>query len=860
MQKSKKSMFLRKVCAIALAVAVVGGSAAAALPVVGSTGSGIVASAAETSPTKFQFAAGEDGLTITGFTGDASDVYVVIPSQFNGINVTEIGWSAFYNNLTIQTVTIPNSVKTIGYAAFYESGLTSVTVPDSVTEIGERVFNSCKDLKTFKLPDSMTYISHDMFMNTQWYQDQPAGAVYIGKNLYDYKDDIRDDDGYYDDDHGYYDDDGFYYYDDDYDDDDTGYTDRYAAETIEPVSVVIKDDTISISDNAFHGKSYVVGVTIPDSVKIIGESAFASSGIHSITIPKSVSVIPYGAFYGCSNLENVTISDSVITIGANAFTNCGSLASVSIPKSARTIENEAFLNCEKLNFLTIPESVTEIGEYAVGYMRYYRNDWSTEYTYDSYSNFSIFGATGSKAAEYAEDNEFSFIQKPDAAVTNKPTAISFSESDLTLEKNSKYQLNVTITPVNAADTTLLWKSSDPTVASVDEKGNVTAVGAGTAFIKAETFNGLATEIVVFVTDAESTTEPDPEVSEEPEVPEDPEVLEDPEVSEVTPAPVVVKTALKTVTLKPASYIYDGKAKTPAVTVTDTNGKTVNKSNYDVQYNNNINAGTATVTVTAKGNNYTGRLTKSFTISKASIATVSLPKTSYTYTGSQRKPAVTVKDASGKTISASNYTVKYTGNTNKGTATVTVTGKGDYTGTAKTKFTIKAKSTANLTTKLSAASYVYNGKAKKPTVTVKDGTKTLKKDTDYTVTYKSNTKPGKATVTIKGKGNYSGTITKTFTIKPKKATLKTATSPKTKQLKATWTKDTTATGYQIQYSTNSKFKSGNKTKLVSKNSTTSATIKNLTKGKTYYVRICAYKTVGKTKVFGGYSTVKKVKIK
>ena len=116
------------------------------------------------------------------------------------------------------------------------------------------------------------------------------------------------------------------------------------------------------------------------------------------------------------------------------------------------------------------------------------------------------------------------------------------------------------------------------------------------------------------------------------------------------------------------------------------------------------------------------------------------------------------------------------------------------------------------------------------------------------------------MTIKGKGNYTGTITKTFTIKPKTATLKTATSPKTKQLKATWAKDTTATGYQIQYSTNSKFKSGNKTKTITKNKTTSATLTGLTKGKTYYVKVRAYKTVGKTKVYGAYSTVKKVKIK
>jgi fibronectin type 3 domain-containing protein len=167
--------------------------------------------------------------------------------------------------------------------------------------------------------------------------------------------------------------------------------------------------------------------------------------------------------------------------------------------------------------------------------------------------------------------------------------------------------------------------------------------------------------------------------------------------------------------------------------------------------------------------------------------------------------------------------------------------------SKTKATI-AKST-----------YAYTGKSLTPTVTVKYGKTTLKKGTDYTVSYKNNKATGKATITVKGKGKYSGTVTKTFIIVPKKATVTSAKSAKTKTVTVTWKKDTQASGYQLVYSTNSKFKSS-KSVNIAKNSTVKKTLTKLTKGKTYYVKVRSYKTIGGKKYYGAYSAVKKVKCK
>jgi hypothetical protein len=81
----------------------------------------------------------------------------------------------------------------------------------------------------------------------------------------------------------------------------------------------------------------------------------------------------------------------------------------------------------------------------------------------------------------------------------------------------------------------------------------------------------------------------------------------------------------------------------------------------------------------------------------------------------------------------------------------------------------------------------------------------------------------------------------------------------KAMKVTWKKNSKATAYQIQYSTSKTFASGNKTVTVKKAATVSTTIKKLTKGKTYYVRIRAYKTVGSTKYYSAWSAKRTVKI-
>ena len=161
--------------------------------------------------------------------------------------------------------------------------------------------------------------------------------------------------------------------------------------------------------------------------------------------------------------------------------------------------------------------------------------------------------------------------------------------------------------------------------------------------------------------------------------------------------------------------------------------------------------------------------------------------------------------------------------------------------------------------LSYTTCKYTGSSRKPTVTVKDSNGNKISKTYYTVTYSNNKNVGKATVKIKFKTRYSGTVTKTFKIKPKATSVKKLTA-KSKGFKVTWSKiSTQASGYQIQYSTSKSF-SSKSTKTIKSCKTTSKTITGLKSKKKYYIRIRTYKTVSGVKYYSSWSAVKSVKTK
>lgn len=163
-------------------------------------------------------------------------------------------------------------------------------------------------------------------------------------------------------------------------------------------------------------------------------------------------------------------------------------------------------------------------------------------------------------------------------------------------------------------------------------------------------------------------------------------------------------------------------------------------------------------------------------------------------------------------------------------------------------------------KLSTTSYTYNGKAKKPSVTVYDSAGKIIAASNYTVTYSNNTRAGKATVKITFKGNYSGTVSKAFKIKPAAVTLSSVKYNSKGKITATWKKNSNTTGYILQYSTSSSFADKNTcTMIINSNKTVSKAITNLP-AKKYYVRVASYINVDSYKYRSAWSSVKNVTVK
>ena len=464
---------------------------------------------------------------------------------------------------------------------------------------------------------------------------------------------------------------------------------------------------------------------------------------------------------------------------------------------------------------------------------------------------------------------------------------------------------------------LTYKSTTPSICTVDKNGNVTALKTGTGYVtvtaSANGYDSVSKDVKI----------------------------------------VVSKKSLNNglLTLSETSYVYDGTYKKPAATVTF-GGKVLQEGkDYTISYRNNLNVGVATVIATGMGD-YTGYTSKNFTITKRAMAggTVSVAS-SVSFTGSNITPSVTVKVAGRSLTNGTDYTVSYSNNKNVGKATVKITGKGNYSGSLSAKFdivpakqqiqkletkykgffvdwaqkgsatgydveySVKANMSGAVSKHLTAnkpdtltvsglagdktyyvrvrsytnvngkvyygawsdiksiktannditkatvsgiSTKAFTGKAIKQNVTVKVGNTVLKNGTDYTVSYSNNKKVGKATVKITGKGKYGGVITKTFKINPAKQEIQKLTA-KSKSFFVDWAQKGSATGYEIQYATNSKF-TGAKKVTITNNKTDKTTVSKLSANKKYYVRVRSYTTVGGTKYYGAWSAVKNVTTK
>lgn len=226
-----------------------------------------------------------------------------------------------------------------------------------------------------------------------------------------------------------------------------------------------------------------------------------------------------------------------------------------------------------------------------------------------------------------------------------------------------------------------------------------------------------------------------------------------------------------------------------------------------------------------------------------------------YTGGNIKPSIQIKYENEKLKAGRDYTYTYSKASRAGEKIyITINGKGDYYGKLEGYIIISKKPINNFKVKGISAAKAYTGKNITQKISVYNGKKKLK-TSDYTVKYYRNRYPGKVTVKITGKGNYSGTITKTFNIVPAKMKKPSLKSGKQK-ITVSYKKAAGADGYQIAYSMNKK-----KFQYVTVDAKNLKTVlQGLKSKRNYYIKVRAYKTIDGKKFYGAFSDISQVKVK
>ena len=442
------------------------------------------------------------------FSGCTSLAEITIPDS-----VTSIGSSAFEGCASLAEIVIPDSVTSIGGSAF--SGCTSlaeITIPDSVTSIGGSAFEGCASLAEIVIPDSVTEIGSSAFSGCT-----SLSKVDLPKKLSTIE----------------------------------AYT-FSGCSSLE--SIVIPDGVTAIGtwseyENTYYGSSFsgcksLKEIVIPDSVTSIGSSAFSNcTSLESITIGRGVESLGDEWIASCRRLENITVSPENKTYSSvdgvlfnkdkselSAYPIGNKLSSYTIPDGVEKIGKKAFYGCRYIESLTIPVSVAEIEASALGncydiravYYLGTREQWKEVVIGADNYMFALVNVRCAddsqcrhvwgeweviEEATYEKDGlerrvcslcKAEQTRKIPRLGAVKVDAIELSESEKTVFVGDTFTITATVKPDNAWNRTVTWSSSDPSIATVDENGTVTAIAEGEAIITAESADGVKAECKVTV--------------------------------------------------------------------------------------------------------------------------------------------------------------------------------------------------------------------------------------------------------------------------------------------------------------------------------------------------------------------------
>lgn len=400
-------------------------------------------------------------------------------------SVTEIGWSAFEGCTSLAEIAIPDSVTEIWWRAFYGcTSLSKVDLPKNLTTIESRTFSDCTSLAEITIPDSVTEIGESTFF----------GCTSLAK-------------------------------------------------------VKLSNNLTKIEAETFSGCTSLTEIDIPDSVTSIGGSVFSNCiSLESITIGSGVESLGDEWIASCRRLENITVSPENKTYSSvdgvlfnkdkselSAYPIGNKRSSYTIPDGVEKIGKKAFYGCRYIESLTIPVSVAEIEASALGncydiravYYLGTREQWKEVVIGADNYMFALVNVRCAddsqcrhvwgewevvEEATYEKDGlerrvcslcKAEQTRKIPRLGAVKVDAIELSESEKKLNVGKSFTITATVKPDNAWNRTVTWSSSDPSIATVDENGTVTAIAEGEAIITAESADGVTAECKVTVEKKES---------------------------------------------------------------------------------------------------------------------------------------------------------------------------------------------------------------------------------------------------------------------------------------------------------------------------------------------------------------------
>ena len=640
-------------------------------------------------------------------------------------------------------------------------------------------------------------------------------------------------------------------------------------------SITIPNSVENIWWYAFSGCTNLTSITLPNSITNIGSGAFAGcSKLTDIIIPDSVTHLEKGAFMWCTNLTNVIISGRITSIEDDTFNECTNLKSIIIPNNVESIGARAFYLCENLANITMSDSIKSIGEFAFVGCRNLTN-LTIPNSIVSIEDGTFTGCTGLTSVSIPKNvtkiysSAFSQCTNLSSIYVDKNNKEFSSENGVLFNKTKTdlllYPIGNTRTEYDIPNGIMIIRNQ--AFQDCSNLKNIT-IPNSVISIRKYAFNKCTVLSDLYYCDSNANWN-------NIDIEENNESLTKANIH-YNFNPYHINKDTTNIQLSTSTYVFDNTLKKPSVTVKIGSRTLTSGTDYTVSYSNNKNVGTSNVYVYGKGN-YSGSLSAKFDIvpAKQQIQKLETKYKGFYIDWAQKG-------------SATGYDVEYSVNSNMSGAvskhltankpdTLTVSGLAggkvyyvrvrSYTNVNGKVYygawsDVKSIKTANNDITKASVSGIstkaFTGKAITQNVTVKVGNTVLKNGTDYTVSYSNNKKVGKATVKITGKGKYGGVITKTFKINPAKQEIQKLTA-KSKAFFVDWAQKGSATGYEIQYATNSKFTSAKKV-TITNNKTDKTTISKLSGNKKYYVRVRSYTKVKGTKYYGAWSASKSVTTK